>query len=146
MNTCKTCHAPMVTRRPGAAVPDGHRIHAARGECSVCYRSPRRAEVDEEYEPPMWAGNPVGHTYVPTFHRYAPPPPWTDDALCSQTDPEVFFPEKGGSTKRAKAVCAACPVAAACLDYALENREAFGVWGGKSEPERVELLQRRAAS
>ena len=71
---------------------------------------------------------------------------WQTDALCAQTDPEAFFPEKGGSTNKAKSICAACPVAAACLDYALANREEYGVWGGKSEPERRGLLRRRAAS
>lgn len=58
------------------------------------------------------------------------------DALCAQTDPEIFFPEKGGSTREAKQVCAACFVAAECLDYALTMGERFGIWGGLSERER----------
>jgi len=65
--------------------------------------------------------------------------PWVEDALCAQTDPEVFFPEKGGSTREAKAVCAACFVAAECLDYALTAGERFGIWGGSSERERRKL-------
>lgn len=63
-------------------------------------------------------------------------PPWMNDALCAQTDPEAFFPEKGGSTADAKAVCARCPVAAECLDTALNNDERFGIWGGLSERDR----------
>lgn len=63
-------------------------------------------------------------------------PPWVDRALCAQTDPEAFYPEKGGSTQQAKAVCARCPVSAECADYALANDERFGIWGGLSERER----------
>ena len=61
---------------------------------------------------------------------------WQDRALCAQTDPEAFFPEKGGSTREAKRVCRSCEVRAECLDYALENDERFGIWGGMSERER----------
>lgn len=70
-------------------------------------------------------------------------PDWFDDALCAQVDTELFYPEKGQSTREAKRVCAACPVRDACLDYALEHHERFGIWGGKSERERrkLELLQ-----
>lgn len=65
--------------------------------------------------------------------------PWMDDALCAEVDPDVFFPEKGGSTRDAKKVCAACPVRAMCLDYALANKEYIGIWGGLSERERRQL-------
>ena len=68
---------------------------------------------------------------------------WQDRALCAQTDPEAFFPEKGGSTREAKRVCRGCEVKAECLDYALENDERFGIWGGMSERERRRL--KRAA-
>lgn len=67
------------------------------------------------------------------------PPAWTDQARCAETDPEAFFPEKGGSTKAAKAVCSQCPVRAECLTYALDNDERFGVWGGVSERGRRRL-------
>ena len=61
---------------------------------------------------------------------------WQDRALCAQTDPEAFFPEKGGSTREAKKVCRTCEVRAECLEYALEHDERFGIWGGLSERER----------
>lgn len=64
---------------------------------------------------------------------------WQGDALCAQTDPEAFFPEKGGSTREAKRICESCEVRSACLDYALENDERFGIWGGLSERERRKL-------
>lgn len=61
---------------------------------------------------------------------------WQERALCAQTDPEAFFPEKGGSTREAKRVCMSCDVRAECLTYALANDERFGIWGGLSERER----------
>lgn len=64
---------------------------------------------------------------------------WQADALCAQTDPEAFFPEKGGSTREAKRICENCDVRAECLEYALENDERFGIWGGLSERERRKL-------
>ena len=64
---------------------------------------------------------------------------WQADSLCAQTDPEAFFPEKGGSTRDAKRICASCEVRAECLEYALENDERFGIWGGLSERERRKL-------
>lgn len=67
---------------------------------------------------------------------------WQDAALCAQTDPEVFFPEKGGSTKEAKRVCVACPVRVECLTYALSVGERYGIYGGLSERERRVLARR----
>jgi WhiB family transcriptional regulator, redox-sensing transcriptional regulator len=64
---------------------------------------------------------------------------WQERALCAQTDPEAFFPEKGGSTREAKKVCRACEVRAECLEYALQHDERFGIWGGLSERERRKL-------
>jgi WhiB family redox-sensing transcriptional regulator len=64
---------------------------------------------------------------------------WQADAVCAQTDPEAFFPEKGGSTRDAKKICAGCDVKAQCLEYALANDERFGIWGGLSERERRKL-------
>ena len=46
---------------------------------------------------------------------------WQERALCAQTDPEAFFPEKGGSTREAKRVCMSCDVRPECLSYALAN-------------------------
>ena len=67
---------------------------------------------------------------------------WQEDALCAQTDPEAFLPEKGGSTRDAKRICAQCTVRAECLEYALKNDERFGIWGGLSERERRRLRRR----
>jgi hypothetical protein len=68
---------------------------------------------------------------------------WELDAICSQTDPEIFFPEKGGSTREAKHICSRCPVRAECLEYALLHQERFGIWGGLSERERRSIIRGR---
>ena len=65
--------------------------------------------------------------------------PWQQEALCAYVDPDVFFPEKGGSSREAKRICAQCAVRDECLEYALANDERFGIWGGMSERERRRL-------
>ena len=67
---------------------------------------------------------------------------WQERALCAETDPEAFFPEKGGSTREAKRVCTGCEVKGECLQYALAHDERFGIWGGLSERERRRLKRR----
>jgi len=77
-----------------------------------------------------------------TIHGVAPEPvddEWQERALCAQTDPEAFFPEKGGSTREAKRICMGCEVRDSCLEYALAHDERFGIWGGLSERERRRL-------
>jgi WhiB family transcriptional regulator, redox-sensing transcriptional regulator len=64
---------------------------------------------------------------------------WQERGLCAQTDPEAFFPEKGGSTREAKRICMGCEVRDKCLEYALAHDERFGIWGGLSERERRRL-------
>lgn len=67
---------------------------------------------------------------------------WMLDAKCLDADPEAFFPEKGGSTREAKRICDACPARDACLEWAMDNDERFGIWGGLSERERRRLRRR----
>jgi WhiB family transcriptional regulator, redox-sensing transcriptional regulator len=68
---------------------------------------------------------------------------WQERALCAQTGPDFFFPAPGSSTREAKQLCGACEERAACLAYALDNDERFGVWGGLSERERLRLRRTR---
>jgi WhiB family redox-sensing transcriptional regulator len=65
---------------------------------------------------------------------------WHADALCAETDPDAWFPEKGGTTKDAKAICEQCLVRVECLTYALDHHPQHGVWGGASERERRKIL------
>jgi WhiB family redox-sensing transcriptional regulator len=84
----------------------------------------------------------VGVGAVLAVDQLPPELAWQERALCAQTDPEAFFPEKGGSTREAKRVCLACEVRAECLEYALANDERFGIWGGLSERERRRVKKR----
>jgi len=75
---------------------------------------------------------------------------WRKDAICRDTDPDLFFPV--GTTgyallqiDRAKQVCGECPVHEACLEYALETNQDSGIWGGTSEEERRVLRRRMVA-
>ncbi len=69
---------------------------------------------------------------------------WQDQATCLGVDPDLFFPERGASTREAKEVCRGCVVRAECLEYALVNSEKFGIWGGMSERERRRLRRARS--
>jgi WhiB family redox-sensing transcriptional regulator len=69
---------------------------------------------------------------------------WHDQANCLGVDPDLFFPERGASTREAKEVCRGCVVREECLEYALSNGEKFGIWGGMSERERRRLRRARA--
>jgi WhiB family redox-sensing transcriptional regulator len=90
---------------------------------------------------------------IPSSLRWtAPPaifdpqkPAWVAEGACIGVDPEWFFPDRGEDVRRAKAICATCPVKDECLEYALENREKFGIWGGTSERERRGMRSRRSA-
>ena len=91
--------------------------------------------------PNDWFVDPV-NLGVPAVRRIGideDPLAWQADSLCAQTDPEAFFPEKGGSTREAKRICTSCEVKSQCLEYALQNDERFGIWGGLSERERRRL-------
>ncbi len=70
------------------------------------------------------------------------PPAWVSAALCAQTDPEAFFPEKGGNPEPARRICAQCPVLAECRDYALATGEDHGIWGGLSTNQRRRIRAR----
>jgi WhiB family transcriptional regulator, redox-sensing transcriptional regulator len=84
------------------------------------------------------------HSYQTIERDPLEPLAWQSDALCAQTDPETFFPEKGGTTSPAKKICAACEVKTECLEYALENDERHGIWGGLSEGELRKLRRSKS--
>lgn len=69
---------------------------------------------------------------------------WMTEASCTQTDPDLFSPIPGQSSRPAIAICRECPVRDICLKYALDNDENHGVWGGM-EPRERKLLKRRIA-
>lgn len=65
-----------------------------------------------------------------------PPRGWVSRANCRGIDPDLFFPERGASTRDAKEVCRGCRVREDCLVFALATGQKFGIWGGLSERER----------
>jgi WhiB family redox-sensing transcriptional regulator len=71
-------------------------------------------------------------------------PAFMDLGSCRGMDPDIFFPDRGESLAPAKAICDGCIVKDECLDYAVENVERFGVWGGASERERRRIRRQRA--
>jgi WhiB family redox-sensing transcriptional regulator len=70
---------------------------------------------------------------------------WQEFSNCLGVDPDLFFPERGASTREAKEVCRNCVVQGDCLEYALANSEKFGIWGGMSERERRRIRRQRNA-
>lgn len=116
----------------------------SRGLCARCYR--RHAKAGDlklrfplrprpAVEDPEPAGAPRDHAFMSWVDVS-----WQIDSLCAEVDSEIFFPEKGGSTREAKSICADCLVRAECLQYALETGQRHGIWGGRSERERRRLL------
>ena len=68
-------------------------------------------------------------------------PSWMNRGACRGSGVN-FFPHRSQSAAAARAVCARCPVQAACLDFALDGAE-VGVWGGCTEKERDRILRER---
>lgn len=69
---------------------------------------------------------------------------WMSDGSCKDASPDVFFPSDGVGVLAAQRICAGCQVKQRCLEYALANHIAHGVWGGASERQRTRLRRRRA--
>lgn len=76
--------------------------------------------------------------------QYAPPA-WTTQARCAEVDTELFYPEKGDSysADMARRICMQCEVRVQCLNYALDNSERYGIWGGTNERDRRPMLRAR---
>lgn len=72
---------------------------------------------------------------------------WQAHAACRGLDVNLFFggeheqydqESKRQREAKARAVCASCPVAAECLNYACESR-VYGIWGGLDKAERAKV-------
>jgi hypothetical protein len=72
-------------------------------------------------------------------------PNFREQAVCTEADPEAFFPDKGISAKPAKDLCKRCPAIVECLDWAMEHNEQFGVWAGTTPDERKALRRKKAS-
>ena len=72
---------------------------------------------------------------------------WQYEGACRDLPSEMFFhpdgergPRRRNRENTAKAVCASCPVIAACRAHALAVQEPYGIWGGLSEDDRLEII------
>ena len=70
---------------------------------------------------------------------------WSDQAACRGTDTEIFYPANAEEEAEALSICATCPVRAQCLEYAIHNRETYGIWGGATPEQRRRMRRERAA-
>lgn len=70
--------------------------------------------------------------------------PWVTDSACIGFEVKIFFPGADGDARPALRICENCPVRAECLEYALESRQRYGVWGGTTERQRRRILRRSA--
>jgi WhiB family redox-sensing transcriptional regulator len=81
-------------------------------------------------------------------------PAWHEDGLCRYHPQEVFYGSEDRSNKarhhpnltvdevaKARRICNACPVQMECLDYAIRNREEFGIWGGSTAGQRKKWIK-----
>ncbi len=68
---------------------------------------------------------------------------WRQRGACRGLDPDIFYPASDEEAGEAKAICAQCQVRQACLDFALDTREAEGIWGGTTARERRRVLRQR---
>lgn len=68
---------------------------------------------------------------------------WHRHGECHGVDPDLWFPQNGGSSKEAKDTCKRCPYRERCLEEAMERNEEFGVWGGLTARERKRLRKER---
>ena len=77
------------------------------------------------------------------FNLTIKPEEWTKDALCQEMPPDLWFPEAKGEsvTNDVIAICASCPVAGACLEYALRTGQTEGIWGSTTPKQRARILR-----
>jgi WhiB family redox-sensing transcriptional regulator len=81
---------------------------------------------------------------VPVTLAEAIAAPKLDNPLCAQVDPAIFFPgEPGNNPAAAKRICAACDDRLPCLQWALDTREPFAIYGGMTAHERRTMTSRR---
>ncbi len=70
---------------------------------------------------------------------------WTQRAACRGVDTEIFYPASPEQEAEALGICATCPVRAQCLDFAVRNKETYGIWGGTTPEQRRRMRRPRAA-
>jgi WhiB family transcriptional regulator, redox-sensing transcriptional regulator len=89
----------------------------------------------------------VTATVTPITQSIGDRQPWRDQAACLGLSPVPFYPneDEPNDSKKAKAICATCRVREDCLEFAIANREKYGIWGGMTTEERRLFRRRRTA-
>lgn len=127
---------------PGRAVADRYKVSPQNGAFLVAQARKRGHDI-----PKLGANKPIKMT-APAKAPASNVTPIAGSrgftpANCIGMDPELFFPERGQSTREARECCRRCDVQAECLAYALNNDEKFGIWGGTSERQRRAMRRQR---
>jgi hypothetical protein len=70
---------------------------------------------------------------------------WMELGKCQNKDEDgkIFFPDPGNNAVAAKRMCAHCPIREKCLDWSIETRQMYGIWGGVSEKKRRQMMHLR---
>lgn len=79
--------------------------------------------------------------FDPVSARATPPVAAEPDRACAAAEPEVFFPLDNGALKAAIDICRTCPHVQPCLDWAIETRQNWGVWGATGPNERIAMIR-----
>lgn len=83
-------------------------------------------------------------SFDPVAARDTPPVAALPDRACAGVSTEVFFPEHPAHYPKAVAICDLCPHSAACLEWALDANQTFGVWGATTPMDRDEMRKEAA--
>ena len=138
--TCTTCGQtkPVDDFPVRSSAPNGRR-----GQCRPCYRArhPQPSRKDRVRKPKA-AKLPKRNGTLPVATWSVEREEWQAAGRCRQKT-TMFFPTTGGNANLPKLICQACPVQFQCLEYAIRTEQRFGIWGGKSEKERQDILRRR---
>ena len=75
---------------------------------------------------------------------------WLSAGACQSADPEIFFPVSGSGAaapqiEQALRICADCRVRRECLEFAMNNSEMHGIWGGTTPEDRTRARRSEAA-
>lgn len=69
-------------------------------------------------------------------------PDWMAKGSCLDHHPDLWYSDTGNAMQRAKGICAGCPSRKSCLEWAIETNEQWGIFGGHTRQERVNLKRR----
>ncbi|GIG27156.1 WhiB family transcriptional regulator [Cellulomonas denverensis] len=95
----------------------------------------------------------IRHLTFPTAAGASPEVPidWRQEGACRGEDPSLFFApdgpehpaERAARIRIARSICAECPVAALCDQYATATRQRYGIWAGRDEDDRLREIRRQ---